>query len=44
MQKASAVVCKNKERTEYFMLFSKSGYTKEILEYAKEHNNIVLEY
>lgn len=44
MQKASAVVWKNKERTEYFMLFSKSGYTKEILEYAKEHNNIVLEY
>lgn len=43
MQKATAVVWKNKERTEYFMLFSKSGYTKEILEYAKEHNNILLE-
>lgn len=44
MQKASTVLWKNKERKEYFMLFSKSGYTKEILEYAKEHNNIFLEY
>lgn len=44
MQKAPAVIWKNKERKEYFMLFSKSGYTREILEYAREHSNIFLEY
>lgn len=44
IQKALAVVWKNKKRKEYFILFSKSGYTQEVLDYAKEHNNIFLEY
>lgn len=42
MSKASAVTWKNRERKECFILFSKSGFDKELEEYAKEHTNIFL--
>ena len=42
MSKTSAVTWKNRERKEYFILFSKSGFDKELEEYVKEHTNIFL--
>lgn len=42
MRKASAVTWKNHERKEHFILFSKSGFDKELEDYAREHANIFL--
>lgn len=40
--KARVVNWKKDKRNEYYVLYSKSGYTDELLEYAKEHSNVFL--
>lgn len=41
-EKAHAVEWKKGERNEYYVLFSKSGFTGEVKEYAKSADNIIL--
>lgn len=42
-EKASRVSWKKNEgRTEYYIIFSRSGFTKELIALAKEHRNILL--
>lgn len=40
--KARVVNWKKDKRKEYYVLYSKSGYTDELLEYVKEHSNVFL--
>jgi AAA+ ATPase superfamily predicted ATPase len=41
-EKAKQVDWQNEDRTEYFILFSKSGFTEEIVEFAQTVGNLVL--
>lgn len=41
-EKSYAVSWKNHERKEYFVIFSKGGFTKELTEYAAAYSNILL--
>ncbi len=41
-KKSSAVNWKKDNRNEYFVIYSKSGFTKELLEFAKSKNNVFL--
>lgn len=41
-EKANAVNWNKDSRTEYFAINSKSGFTNDLVEYAKQHDNIFL--
>lgn len=41
-EKAKSVNWKKDNRNEYYVIYSKSGFTDELIEYANEHNNIYL--
>ena len=41
-EKANAVNWNKDSRTEYFAIYSKSGFTNDLVEYAKQHANIFL--
>lgn len=41
-EKANAVNWNKDSRTEYFAIYSKSGFTNDLVEYAKQHDNIFL--
>ncbi len=41
-EKATYVNWNKKDREEYYVIYSKNGYTNELIEYAKEHHNIFL--
>ena len=40
--KSSAVEWNRDKRTEYYILFSISGFTQDLIEYAQEHKNVLL--
>lgn len=41
-KKAKSVLWKNDSRNEYFCIFSKSGFSDALKEYAKEHKEVIL--
>ena len=41
-EKSKKVQWKNTNRKEYFILFSKEGFSDELIEFTKENNNIIL--
>lgn len=40
--KSSAVEWNRDKRTEYYILFSISGFTQDLVDYAQEHKNVIL--
>ena len=40
--KSSAVEWNRDKRTEHYILFSISGFTQDLVEYAQEHKNVIL--
>ena len=41
-EKSRSVAWKKDTRNEYFVIYSKSGFTADLVEYADQHNNIFL--
>ena len=41
-EKSKKVIWNNDKREEYYILFSKSGFSQDLIELAKKKNNIIL--